>query len=37
MTARPRLSIIAPTYREARNVPILFERLKALPESRDWE
>jgi dolichol-phosphate mannosyltransferase len=37
MTARPRLSIIAPTYREARNVPILFERLKALPDSMDWE
>jgi len=27
--ARPTLSVVVPTYREAANVPVLFERLKA--------
>jgi len=33
----PNLSVIAPTYREAKNVPVLFERLKAALHGVDWE
>ena len=31
------LSVIVPTYREAANVPVLFERLKAALEGLPWE
>lgn len=33
----PTLSVIAPTYREAKNVPVLFEKLKAELDGLDWE
>jgi dolichol-phosphate mannosyltransferase len=33
----PKLSVIAPTYREAANVPVLFERLKNVLGGLDWE
>lgn len=33
----PKLSVIAPTYREAANVPVLFERLKKVLGGLDWE
>jgi dolichol-phosphate mannosyltransferase len=33
----PTLSVIAPTYREAANVPVLFERLKKVLHGLDWE
>jgi dolichol-phosphate mannosyltransferase len=32
-----KLSVIAPTYREAANVPVLFERLKKVLAGLDWE
>ena len=35
--ARPTLSVIVPTYREALNVPVLFERLKTTLEGLPWE
>jgi dolichol-phosphate mannosyltransferase len=35
--ATPNLSVIAPTYREAANVPILFERLKGALGEAGWE
>jgi len=35
--AAPRLSVIVPTYREAANVPILFERLKTVLADLSWE
>ena len=35
--AAPALSVIAPTYREAANVPVLFERLKNVLAGLDWE
>ncbi len=35
--ARPTLSVIVPTYREAANVPVLFERLKTTLEGLPWE
>jgi dolichol-phosphate mannosyltransferase len=35
--ATPALSVIAPTYREAANVPVLFERLKKALDGLDWE
>lgn len=34
---RPTLSVIVPTYREAGNVPVLFERLKRALEGLPWE
>lgn len=36
-TKRPTLSVIVPTYREAANVPTLFERLKAALGDIPWE
>jgi dolichol-phosphate mannosyltransferase len=33
----PTLSIVVPTYREAANVPVLFERVKAALEGLPWE
>jgi dolichol-phosphate mannosyltransferase len=36
-TTNPKVSVIAPTYREAANVPILFERLKKALADLDWE
>jgi dolichol-phosphate mannosyltransferase len=35
--SRPTLSVIVPTYREAANVPRLFERLATTLEGLDWE
>ena len=35
--SRPSLSVIVPTYREAANVPILFERLKTVLDGLPWE
>ena len=35
--SRPTLSVIVPTYREAANVPVLFERLKTTLEGLSWE
>ena len=35
--SRPTLSVIVPTYREAANVPRLFERLKAALDGLPWE
>jgi dolichol-phosphate mannosyltransferase len=35
--ARPTLSVVVPTYREAANVPVLFERLKAALADLPWE
>ncbi|WP_158813774.1 glycosyltransferase family 2 protein [Methylocapsa sp. S129] len=35
--AAPILSVIVPTYREAANVPVLFERLKAVLADLAWE
>jgi len=35
--ARPTLSVVVPTYREAANVPVLFERLKATLAELPWE
>ncbi len=35
--SRPTLSVIVPTYREAANVPVLFERLKTTLEGLPWE
>jgi dolichol-phosphate mannosyltransferase len=37
MPARPTLSVVVPTYREAANVPVLFGRLKAALDSLPWE
>jgi len=37
MAARPTLSVVVPTYREAANVPVLFERLKAALDGLPWE
>ncbi len=34
---RPTLSVIVPTYREAANVPVLFERLKTVLDGLPWE
>jgi dolichol-phosphate mannosyltransferase len=34
---RPTVSVIVPTYREAANVPVLFERLKAALDGLPWE
>jgi dolichol-phosphate mannosyltransferase len=34
---RPTLSIVAPTYRESANVPVLFERLKTALDGLPWE
>jgi dolichol-phosphate mannosyltransferase len=36
-SSRPALSVIVPTYREAANVPRLFERLKLALEGLPWE
>ena len=36
-TAPPKLSVVAPTYREAANVPILFDRLKNVLAGESWE
>ena len=35
--ALPTLSVVVPTYQEAANVPILFERMKAALEGLPWE
>jgi dolichol-phosphate mannosyltransferase len=35
--ARPTLSVVVPTYREAANVPVLFERLKTALAGLPWE
>jgi dolichol-phosphate mannosyltransferase len=35
--AAPVLSVIVPTYREAANVPVLFERLKTVLDGLAWE
>jgi dolichol-phosphate mannosyltransferase len=35
--AAPRLSVIVPTYREAANVPVLFERLQKVLAGLAWE
>src|SRR5208282_3804351 len=35
--ARPTLSVVVPTYREAANVPVLFERLEAALAGLPWE
>jgi len=35
--ARPTLSVVVPTYREAANVPVLFERLKTVLDGIPWE
>ena len=35
--SQPALSIVVPTYREAANVPVLFERIKAALEDLPWE
>lgn len=35
--ARPTLSVVVPTYREAANVPVLFERLKIALGELPWE
>ncbi len=35
--ARPTLSVVVPTYREAANVPVLFERLKTTLDGLPWE
>jgi dolichol-phosphate mannosyltransferase len=35
--APPTLSVIVPTFREAANVPVLFERLKSALEGLPWE
>ena len=37
MSATPTLSVIVPTYKEAANVPRLFERLKTVLEGLPWE
>ena len=37
MAARPTLSVVVPTYREAANVPVLFDRLRAALEGLPWE
>ena len=37
MPARPTLSVVVPTYREAANVPVLFERLKIALDGLPWE
>jgi dolichol-phosphate mannosyltransferase len=37
VAGNPKLSVIAPTYREAANVPVLFERLKKALAGLDWE
>jgi dolichol-phosphate mannosyltransferase len=34
---RPTLSVVVPTYREAANVPALFERLKTVLDGLPWE
>ena len=34
---RPTLSVVVPTYREAANVPVLFERLKTALDGLPWE
>ncbi len=33
----PQLTVVTPSYREAQNIPILFERLKAVLSGFDWE
>ena len=35
--ARPTLTVVVPTYREAANVPVLFERLKTALADLPWE
>jgi dolichol-phosphate mannosyltransferase len=35
--SRPTLSVVVPTYREAANVPVLFERLKTTLAGLPWE
>jgi dolichol-phosphate mannosyltransferase len=35
--ARQTLSVVVPTYREAANVPVLFERLKTVLDGLPWE
>ena len=35
--ARPTLSVVVPTYREAANIAVLFERMKAALEGLPWE
>jgi dolichol-phosphate mannosyltransferase len=35
--SKPTLSVIVPTYREATNVPILFERIKRALDGAPWE
>jgi dolichol-phosphate mannosyltransferase len=37
VNARPTLSVITPTFREAENVPVLFERMKAALNGLAWE
>ena len=36
-TSHPTLSVVVPTYRESANVPVLFERVKAVLEGLPWE
>ena len=33
----PKLSVVAPTYREAKNVPVLFEKLRAALAGLEWD
>ncbi|MFZ1989683.1 MAG: glycosyltransferase family 2 protein [Alphaproteobacteria bacterium] len=33
----PQVSVVTPSYREAQNIPVLFERLKAALAGFDWE
>ncbi len=35
--SRPTLSVVVPTYREAANIPVLFERMKTALEGLPWE
>ncbi len=37
ITAPPTLSVVVPTYREAANVPVLFERMKTALDGLPWE
>jgi dolichol-phosphate mannosyltransferase len=36
-TSEPTLSVVVPTYREAANIPVLFERMKAALDGLPWE
>ncbi len=35
--ASPTVSVVAPTFREAESVPILFERMKIALDGLEWE